>query len=116
MIKKIRLKRIGLLSAMKIGGVVSTVLGFILGTVWGVIIAFFSSLVGTAMSMDTSGVGILWIIVIPIFFAFMCGVLGVGLSFLIALIHNIAAGVFGGIEIETEDLDKKVNNDVYGEM
>ncbi|MFC1540904.1 DUF3566 domain-containing protein [Candidatus Latescibacterota bacterium] len=116
MTKKMQLKRIGLLSVVKVGGIVSAVLGFILGTVWGVMMAFFSSVVGTVLSVDAAGAGIAWLIIFPFIFTVLYGALGVVLSFLIALLYNITAGVLGGFEIEVEDGEKKVYNDIYGEM
>ena len=111
-----KLKRIGLLSAVKIGGTVSAVMGFILGAVWGVVMAFFSSLAGAVFSMDTAGMGVAWLIISPFISAILYGILGVLLSFLTALVYNIAAGILGGIEYETQDSAPKVYNDIYGEM
>ncbi|MFC1551674.1 DUF3566 domain-containing protein [Candidatus Latescibacterota bacterium] len=116
MTKKMKLKRIGLLSAVKIGGTVSAVMGFILGAIWGVVMAFFSSLAGAVFSMDTAGMGAAWLIISPFLSAFLYGILGTILSLLTALVYNIAAGILGGIEVETQDSEKKVYNDIYGEM
>ena len=116
MTKKMKLKRIGLLSAVKIGGIVSAVMGFVIGTIWGVSFAFFSSLMGAVFSADTSGFGLAWLIISPIISTLLYGVLGTLFSFLGALVYNIAAGLFGGIEYETDDVASKIYNDIYGEM
>ncbi len=116
MTKKVKLKRIGLLSAVKIGGIVSAVMGFAVGTVWGIGLAFFSSIIGAAFSMDTSGFGIAWLIISPVMTTLLYGCIGVFFSFLGALVYNIAAGLLGGIELEAEDIAPKIYNDIYDEM
>ena len=80
--KKWQLKRIGLWSAVKIGGIVSAVLGFILGTIWGFIMAFFSSLLSTMFSMNTMGIGFSWLILFPLLFTCIYGFLGIIFSLL----------------------------------
>ncbi len=92
------LKRIDVLSAGKVSGVIYAGIGLIVG-------AFFSlfSLVGLAAVGDDNGayallMGIGAVIFMPIFYGvvgFIGGVVG-------AVIYNIAASVLGGIELELQ--------------
>jgi hypothetical protein len=105
MTRKWMLRRIGLWSAMKMGFTISAVLGLIMGFFWGVVFAFFTSLFATAASLPDPGIGAGAILVMPVFGALFSGVMGALTSFLAALAYNLAAGFFGGInlEIETEE-------------
>ena len=114
--KRWELKRIGLWSAVKIGGTVSAVLGFILGIVWGVVMAFFSSLMGTVFSMNTAGIGFSWLVVLPLLFTCIYGFLGIIFSFLFALLYNLASGILGGVQLEMDDERKKAYDGIYGEL
>ena len=97
---KWKLRRIGILSAVKIGGVLSCAVGFIIGTVWGIILAFFSSMLAVLFDRPAPGLSAFTVIFLPFFAAFFYAVLGTLLSFLLALLYNLAAGVMGGIEFE----------------
>lgn len=94
-----RIIRIGLGSALKTGFVVSAAAGCILGVFWGGLLAFFSSIVGALFPLDTAGLGLAAVLLPPIVLAGLCGVTGAVLSFLAALLYNLASGLFGGIEV-----------------
>ncbi len=91
--------RIGLGSAMKMGCIASSVAGFFAGLFWGILFAFFSSFLASAVSGRDPGFGAGMVVMLPIFFAVVFGMLGGFISFLGALIYNISAGAFGGIEL-----------------
>lgn len=95
-----RLRRIGIRSAMKIGCVLSLALGFIIGTVWGIILAFFSSFIAMMLDRPASGMGASAVIIMPFFGMILYGFLGTMLSFLFSLLYNIASGILGGLEFE----------------
>ena len=95
-----RLRRIGIRSAMKIGCVLSCAIGFIIGTIWGIIFGFFSSMIAVLLDRPAPGVGVATVIIMPFFVTVVYYVLGTLLSFLLALLYNLAAGVLGGIEFE----------------
>ena len=95
-----KLKRIGILSAMKIGCVCSGAFGFIVGTIWGIMLAFFSSLITMAFDKPVFGFGAAVVIITPFAVAFLYAILGTLLSFIMALLYNIVSGIFGGIEFE----------------
>ena len=95
-----KLRRIGIGSAMKIGAVLFCAIGFIIGMVWGIVLAFFSSLIGVMLDRPAPGMGAATVIVMPFFVAILYGIIGTILSFLVALFYNIAAGIMGGIEFE----------------
>jgi len=97
---KWRLRRIGILSAVKIGGVVACAMGFIIGTVWATILAFFSSLIAVAMDSPMPGMGPVMVLLLPFFAAIFYLVFGSLVSFLVALLYNIAAGFLGGVEFD----------------
>ena len=93
------IKRVGALSAARIGAVVYAVFGLIFGA--------FMSIVGMAGAMvapdEGSGVfGMLFgaaaIVILPVFY----GVLGFIGTLVGALLFNAAAGLVGGIEFEVQ--------------
>jgi len=115
---KWKLKRIGILSAMKIAGALSGVIGFVLGTVWGLMIIFFSSLMSMAMSSHVSGFGFSALIIFPILFTIFYSLLGAFIAFLFVVLYNLAAGIWGGIDLEVEYTyqfeRKEENTSMYG--
>ena len=114
----IKIKRISILSAVKIGSIVSFIIGLILGMSWAVIMVFFSSMIGMMMSRPASGLGISALFFVPITFSVLYTIIGASLSYLLALLYNIAAGLFGGVEmeIEMENTAEGKNDtfDIYG--
>ena len=102
MMKRWKVARVGLWSAVKIGCAVSCAVGFLIGLFWGVVFAFFSSLVAMAVSGRDTGIGIVAMAVLPVFCTVLFGAFGAGASFLLALVYNIIAGAFGGLEMEIE--------------
>ena len=114
MYKRWRVRRIGLYSAVKINSAVSCVIGFIFGTLWGLGMAFFSSLMGKMFSINTTGVGLASLVFFPFLFALIFGFLGMVYTFLFALLYNIASGILGGIEVEIDEEEKYEYDDIYG--
>jgi hypothetical protein len=105
MTRKWTLRRIGLWSAVKAGFVVSAALGLIMGIFWGMVFAFFASLLANAASMRDPGIGPGAVIIMPVFSALFLGGLGASAALLAALVYNLAAGAFGGLELEIDDGD-----------
>lgn len=97
-----KLKRIGLLSAVKIGSVLSCVIGFTAGTIWALVIVFFSSVLNMMMDNQAPALGISALIILPVLFAGLHAVLGAFITFLSVLMFNIAAGLLGGLDIEVD--------------
>ncbi len=96
--QKMKLKQIEPVSCAKIFGVTYAILGLIIG-------AFFTmfALLGAAFSMGRMGIfGVLFgvgaIIILPLFY----GLVGFLSGLLIALMYNLIASKFGGIELEFE--------------
>ena len=106
MYKQWRIKRISLSTAVKIGGAVSCVMGFIIGAVACFVMAFFSSLIGNVLSENTVRLGFAMLVISPFLFAFICGFLGIAFSFLFALLYNLTSGILGGVKIEVNDEEK----------
>ena len=102
MTQYLMLRRIGLWSATKTGFIVSAALGLIMGFFWGLAFVFFASLLASAASLRDPGIGAGAVVVMPALGALACGALGAVVSFLAALMYNLAAGVFGGLEFEME--------------
>jgi len=96
------LKSLGVLSCGKISGLMYSILGIIVGLMFSVV-SMFGAAVGLAESEPQGAlVGLLFgvgaIIIMPIFY----GVLGFVCGLLSALLYNLMAGLFGGIEMELE--------------
>ncbi len=104
MTKKWKIRRIGLWSAVKIGGSISCVFGFAAGVFLGLMFAFFSSLIYMMLSEHSSGFGLGFggLIVFPMVCTFFFGFMGSILSLIFALFYNLSAALFGGIELEME--------------
>lgn len=98
-----KIKRIGVLSAGKIGGVLYALLGLILGVFFAVFYLIFAA-AGLA-SEDTMGLAVggfvgaaASIVLLPIFY----GVLGFVGGVVSAFLYNVVARFVVGIEIEVE--------------
>ncbi len=97
------LKRIGVLSAGKVAGILYAGMGFLIGL-------FFSlfAVVGGALGSMSEGsgegaaIGLLFgigaVIVMPVFY----GIVGFLFAMVGALLYNLVASVAGGLEIELE--------------
>ncbi len=97
-----KLRRIGLLSAVKIGCVVSSVIGFVTGIIWALIIMFFSSIISLMMTDQASSFGFSALIILPILFTILYAVLGTFFTFFFVLIFNLVAGLLGGLELDVD--------------
>ncbi|MBX3245422.1 MAG: hypothetical protein KF685_13300 [Acidobacteria bacterium] len=105
---RLRIRKIGILSAAKIQGVMMFIMSLLISIPYGLIIIAFS-LFGAgfgqgseALAVGGGGVvmGIVVMIALPIFYAiigFVFGALG-------ALVYNILASIVGGIELEVENI------------
>ena len=103
MYKKWRIKRISLGSAVKIGGTVSCITGFIFGTLAGFWMVLFSTIIGSLIDTDIFRIGFDTLFFIPLLFALIYGLVGIMFSFLIALLYNLASGILGGVQLEMDD-------------
>jgi hypothetical protein len=107
------LKKIGVLSAGKVGGVLYLALGLIFGIPLACISLFSASLFASAgfQDPDIIGAGLLtgvgglvgYGICLPLFYGAL-GFIGAAIS---ALIYNLVAGFMGGIEFELGDAGSK---------
>lgn len=96
--KKIKIKKIGILSLAKISALLYAIMGLIVGVFMALI-----SLIGAAFSQSTTGMfgmlfGVGAIILLPIFYGAMGFVMGV----VTAWLYNIIANWIGGLELEFE--------------
>lgn len=71
----------------------------LLGFVLGLIIAIFSVALGSMSGMAFFAFGVAAVIVLPILF----GIIGLVAGALTAVVYNLIAGHFGGIEIEVDN-------------
>ncbi|WP_417472784.1 hypothetical protein [Luteimonas mephitis] len=94
------IKRIDVLSAGKIAGIIAAAIGLIAGLLFLLFGGLLSGLAGQGQGggMLAMGGGLLGVIVLPILY----GVFGFIGGVVQAFIYNIAAGFVGGIRIETE--------------
>jgi hypothetical protein len=108
-----KLRRINILSSIKTCGILSFALGLITGTIWGSILAFFSTLVSMMFGGTNPGFGVAAVIIMPFFCAAVFCVLGIFLSFFLTLLYNITAGTLGGIEFEMDFERRDEKNEIY---
>jgi hypothetical protein len=98
------IRRVGVWSAARLYGAVSAAMGLLIG----LLIACASVLGGAAGAFgqgagSSSGplgmmLGAGAVVALPLFY----GVLGLGAGALVAALYNLFAGLFGGIQLETE--------------
>ena len=106
MINKLRIRKLGVWSVMKMYAVIGLVMGLIIGVPYGLIVIAIS-LMGAggaggdaAYAIGGGGivVGVIMMVVIPIMYCVFAAVGGaIG-----ALLYNLFAAIVGGIEIEVE--------------
>jgi len=95
------IKKLDILSVGKITGIIAAAFGLIAGLlllVFGSMIAGLAGSQGEAGPLAALGGGVVGVIALPILYG-ICGFVG---GVIQALIYNLAAGVIGGIRIETE--------------
>ncbi|MCA0394148.1 MAG: hypothetical protein LCH70_08555 [Proteobacteria bacterium] len=95
------IKKLDILSVGKITGIIAAAFGLIAGLlllVFGSMIAGLAGSQGDAGPLAALGGGVVGVIALPILYG-ICGFVG---GVIQALIYNLAAGVIGGIRIETE--------------
>lgn len=107
------LKKVGVLSAGKVAGVLYLALGLILGIPLACISLFGASLFASAglQDADVLGAGLLtgvggivgYAICLPLFY----GIIGFFGGAISAFIYNVVAGFMGGIEFELGDVGSK---------
>ncbi len=91
------IKRIDILSAAKIFGIISAAFGLLAG----IFIFLFGGVLGSLLG-DAGGVGFVGGFMAVIILPVMYGIFGFVGGALQAFIYNLAAGFIGGIRIETE--------------
>jgi Ca2+/Na+ antiporter len=92
-----KIKSVGVVSVGKIFGAVNAIFGLVAGCIF-TIVTFFLSVTTSQTSFVGMIFGVGAIIFLPIFY----GVLGFIFGALFALIYNLVAKWFGGIEINLE--------------
>lgn len=97
----IEIKRLGVLSVAKMNAAITLVLGLIGGILWlgMVALAGFAGAMGGAPAAGLMMGGISGIFVF-VFLVILYAVVGFIVGAIIALLYNLAAGWFGGIEVE----------------
>ncbi|MDQ3322353.1 MAG: hypothetical protein M3525_07980 [Acidobacteriota bacterium] len=105
---KLRIKKLGILSAAKMYALIMLVVSLLFSTPFGLFMMFSSVAmvenrnagIGT---INGGGVvaGLLFMIGVPIFY----GAVGFVFGSIGALIYNIFAGIVGGVEIEVENIN-----------
>ncbi len=92
-----KIKKIGVLSAAKIYGAIGAVIGFVIG-LFIALLSVFVSMLPMKGSIMLAGLGVLAIIIAPLFYGiilFIAGAVG-------AWIYNVFAAWVGPVEIELE--------------
>ena len=97
------LKRIGILSAGKIAGLIYACFGLLVGAFFS-LFALIGSVAGMSAGEEEAAFGLLFgvgaVIIMPLFYGFI-GFVGGLIS---ALIYNLLAKVVGGLELELEPI------------
>ena len=97
------LKRIGVISAGKVSGLLYALVGLIAGAIF-TVLSLFGALAGAIASEELAPAflglvfGLGAVIILPIFYGAM-GFFGGVIS---AALYNLIAGLFGGLELELE--------------
>ncbi len=97
-----KLRRVGIGSAMKIGGFMGCAAGFMFGVVWGFFMAVFSAAVSSLLDVPATGAGAAALLITPFLAALAYGLVCACAAGFMALFYNIAAGLMGGVDIELE--------------
>lgn len=92
------IKRIDVLSVAKITGIIAAAFGLIAG----IITFLFGSLLGGLVGEGAGGLGMFGGFMAVILLPIMYGIFGFIGGAIQAFIYNLAAGMIGGIRIETE--------------
>ena len=98
-----RINRISIGATVRVGAIVAAVFGLMIGIIWAFVALFFSAGMAAAFGGEMPRASALLVVFIPILVAVFYTFMGMVGSFLFALLYNIAAGIFGGIEVEMED-------------
>ena len=98
------IKRFGILSVARINAAISLVIGLILSVLWIV----FTGVTGVARGINSAAIGSAAMngaggLVVIIFVTIIYAIVGFVAGALVALLYNVAAGWFGGIEMEISD-------------
>jgi len=105
------IRRFGVISVAKIYGLLTFVIGLIIGVIYGLVLILFGAAMSaiapgreaTAGGISTVVIGIIMMIAFPIFYGllgFISGAIG-------ALIYNAVAGIIGGIKLELEGVQQE---------
>src|SRR5690606_1329552 len=92
------IRRIDIISAGKIGGIIGAAMGLLAGLFMLVFSGMIGSMVGDGGGFLAVGGGFAAVIILPIIY----GIFGFLGTLINALIYNLAAGFVGGVRIETE--------------
>ncbi|QDW65763.1 hypothetical protein [Luteimonas granuli] len=92
------IKRIDVLSAAKIGGIIAAAIGLLAGIFMFLFSSLFGSMLGNEGGMFAAIGGFMGMILLPVIYGIF-GFIGGAIQ---AFIYNVAAGFVGGIRIGTE--------------
>ncbi|MGE3467829.1 MAG: hypothetical protein AB7J13_12975 [Pyrinomonadaceae bacterium] len=105
---KLRIKKVGVLSAAKMYGAIALVMSLIISIPYGLIIIVYSlfgaGMVGGEAAVAIGGIGVVGGILVMIGLPIMYAIIGFIGGAIGALLYNLFAGFVGGIEIEVESV------------
>ncbi|TAJ45677.1 hypothetical protein [Methanofollis fontis] len=98
------IQRFGIVSVARINAAISLVIGLVLSVLW----ILFTGVTGVARGIDGGAIGSAAMhgaggLVVIIFVTIVYAVVGFIAGALVALLYNVAAGWFGGIEMDLAD-------------
>jgi len=105
---KLRIKKIGILSAAKMYGAIMFVVSLLISIPYGLIVIVYSlfgaGMMGGDAALAIGGGGVVLGILIMVGLPILYGVIGFVGGAIGALLYNIFAGFVGGVEIEVESI------------
>jgi hypothetical protein len=116
---KMVLKRVGVFSVAKMGGIVGIMVGLVIGVIYGLLLMAFGAMFmsGTSDYRGSSDVGagafvggLMAMIITPIAYAIVSFIVGA----IYAFVYNLAAKFAGGIEMEFESGVQQYGAPQYG--
>lgn len=106
------IRRFGVFSVAKVWGLLSFIIGLIIGVIYGLFIIFFGAAMSAlspsgndavASGMSMVVLGVIMMIAFPV----MYGVMGFVGGIISAVVYNAAAGMIGGVKFELEGVQQE---------
>lgn len=98
-----RIDRISIASTVRVGTIVAAAIGLVIGIIWAFFALFFSAGIAAMTGSQLPNAGALLVVFVPVMVMMFYTIMGAIGSFLFALLYNLTAGLFGGIDVVMTD-------------